>query len=136
MWFNYNTHLMALSWNYLSKKKGCMKNYLEQRIYWQKVKQGRSYQTKILIFRSVNYTFNVWEIAINPLTPMSDQDRISPFKINALPSKQVIRIRKNINKGITSWSNTKFSKLLTSTVWQTVRRITSEVLGVKGLISY
>ena len=43
-----------------------MKNYLEQRIYWQKVKQGRSCQTKILIFRSVNYMFNVWKIAINP----------------------------------------------------------------------
>ena len=113
-----------------------MKNYMEQRIYWQKVKQGRSYQTKILIFRSVNYNFNVWKIAINPLTPMSDQDRISPFKINTISSKQVMRIRKSINKGITSWSNTKFSKLLTRTVWQTVRRITSEVLGVKGLISY
>ena len=79
-----------------------MKNCLEQRIYWQKVKQGRSYQTKILIFRSVNYKFNVWKIAINPLTPMSDQDRISPSKINIVSSKQVIRIRKNINKGITS----------------------------------
>ena len=69
---------------------------------------------------------------------MSDQDRISPFKINTISSKQVMRIRKNINKGITSPTpnSQNYSKLLTRTVWQTVRRITSEVLGVKGLISY
>ena len=48
---------------------------------------------------------------LNPLTPMSDQDRISPYNINTISSRQVMRIKKNINKGIISWSNTKFSKL-------------------------
>ena len=42
---------------------------------------------------------------------MSDQDRISPYNTNTLPSKQVIRIEKNISQGIIGWSNTKFSKL-------------------------
>ena len=42
----------------------------------------------------------------------------------------VMRIKKNINKGILNWSNTKFSKI---TVWQTVRKITHEILRVKGL---
>lgn len=46
----------------------------------------------------------------NPLTPMSDQDIIS-LNINTISSGQVMRIRKNISRGIVSWSNTKFSKL-------------------------
>ena len=47
---------------------------------------------------------------LNPLIPMSDQDRISPYNINTISSRQVTRIKKNNNK-IISWSNTKFSKL-------------------------
>ena len=42
---------------------------------------------------------------------MSDQDRISPYNINTVSSKQVMRIKKNISMGIISWSNNKFSKL-------------------------
>ena len=34
---------------------------------------------------------------LNTLTPISDQDRISPYNINTLPSRQVRRIKKNIN---------------------------------------
>ena len=37
-----------------------------------------------------------------PFTPTSDQDRISPYKINTLSSRQVMRIEKNINHGIIS----------------------------------
>ena len=44
---------------------------------------------------------------LNPLTPVSDQDRLSPYNAH----RQVIRIKKNINYGITNWSDTKFSKL-------------------------
>ena len=46
---------------------------------------------------------------VNPLTPMSDQDRISPYNINTILSRQVMRIKKNINYGIANWSDTKFS---------------------------
>ena len=42
---------------------------------------------------------------------MSDQDKISPYHIKTISSRQVMRIKKNINKGIICWSNTKFSKL-------------------------
>ena len=35
--------------------------------------------------------------ALNPLTPMSDQDRISPYNINTISSRQVMRIKKSIN---------------------------------------
>ena len=45
---------------------------------------------------------------------MSDQDRISPCNINTISSRQVMRIKKNINKGTINRSNTKFSKLLLS----------------------
>ena len=45
------------------------------------------------------------------LTPVSDQDRISPYYIYKISCRQVMRIKKNINYGITQWSNTKFSEL-------------------------
>ena len=41
-------------------------------------------------------------IDVNPLTPMSDQDRISPYNINTISSRQVMRIKKNIIQGIIS----------------------------------
>ena len=34
---------------------------------------------------------------LNPVTPMSDQDSISPYNTNAISSRQVTRIKKNIN---------------------------------------
>ena len=42
---------------------------------------------------------------------MSGQDKISPYNTNTISSRQVMRIKKNINYGIISWSNTKSSKL-------------------------
>ena len=33
-------------------------------------------------------------LALNPLTPMSDQDRISPYYIYTIPCRQVMRIKK------------------------------------------
>ena len=38
----------------------------------------------------------------NPLTPMSDQDRISPYNIYTISTKEVMRINKNINLGTIS----------------------------------
>ena len=49
--------------------------------------------------------------ALNLLTPMSDQDRISPYNIDTISTRWVTRIKKNINLGIISWSNTTFSEL-------------------------
>ena len=43
--------------------------------------------------------------------PMSDQDRISLYDINTTPSRQVTRVKENMNCRILSWSNTKFSEL-------------------------
>ena len=38
----------------------------------------------------------------NPLTPIRDQDRISPYDINTISTRQVMRIRKNISQRIIS----------------------------------
>ena len=35
--------------------------------------------------------------SFNSLTPMSDHERISPYNINTLSSRQVVRKKKNIN---------------------------------------
>ena len=45
------------------------------------------------------------------LTPISDQEIISPYNIHTLSSRRVLRIKKNINLEIINWFNTKFSKL-------------------------
>ena len=38
----------------------------------------------------------VWSLN-NPVIPMSDQDRISPYNINTILSRRVMRIKKNIS---------------------------------------
>ena len=38
-----------------------------------------------------------FQIFLNPLSPTSDLDRISPYTINMISSRQVMRIKKNIN---------------------------------------
>ena len=48
---------------------------------------------------------------LNLLTPQGDQDRISPYNINTISSRKVMRKKKNINQEIISWSSTKFFKL-------------------------
>ena len=69
----------------------------------------------------------------NLFPSVSDQDRISRYNSNTISSRQVMRIKTNMNKGIVSWSNTKFSKLtLREFVWQTVRIIPMKILGAKG----
>ena len=67
--------------------------------------------------------------ALNPLTPTSDQDRISPYNINTISTRYVMRIKKNINLGMISWSNTKLSEL---TLWEYYDNDKFD-LGVKGL---
>ena len=66
----------------------------------------------------------------------SDQERISPYSVNAILGRQVMRIKKI--KKLGDYKLTQYQILqtnITKTVWQTVRRITNEILEVKGLIS-
>ena len=53
-----------------------------------------------LLFSYIAYSTLAWNvdiIMVNPLTPTSDQDRISPYNINTISSRQVMRIKKNIS---------------------------------------
>ena len=67
----------------------------------------------------------------NPLTPISDQDRISPYNINTMASRQLMRIKKKI----LIWDQLIQYQILQTnikrTILQTVRRITHEILGVE-----
>ena len=53
-------------------------------------------------------------IPFNPLSPVGDQVRISPYYIDTISCRQVMRINKNVNNGITT---------------------ANEILGVNGLMS-
>ena len=67
---------------------------------------------------------------------MCDQVRISPNNINRISSKQVMRNYKEKYQ-LGDYKSIQYQILqtnITRTVWQTVRRITNEILGVKGLI--
>ena len=57
---------------------------------------------------------------------MSNQERISPYNINSIPSRHVMRIIL-IQYQI-------LQTIITRTIWQMLRRITNEILGVKGII--
>ena len=39
-------------------------------------------------------------LCLNPLTPMNDQDRISPYNINRISSRQVMKINKISMRGL------------------------------------
>ena len=45
----------------------------------------------------VNNVTTYFLVSFNSLTLLSDQDRISPYNINTISSRQVMRIKKNIN---------------------------------------
>ena len=47
--------------------------------------------------RGANKRHKQSELALYPLTHMSDQNRISPCNINAISNRQVIRIKENVN---------------------------------------
>ena len=44
-------------------------------------------------------------------SPTRDLDRISLHTFNMISSRQLMRIKKDINLGSIGWSNSKFSKL-------------------------
>ena len=65
---------------------------------------------------------------------MGDQDRISPYNINTESSRQMRRIKKKTQLGEFKLIRYQILQIeIISILWQTVRRITNENLGVKGL---
>ena len=70
---------------------------------------------------------------VNPLTPMSNQDRISPYNINTESSRLVRRIKMKTQLGDYKSIQYQIPQIeIISIVWQTVGRITIKILGVKG----
>ena len=65
---------------------------------------------------------------------MCDQDRISLYTINTISSRQVMKIKKILIRGLLVDPIPNSQNLnITRTIWQAVRKITNEILGVKGL---
>ena len=50
---------------------------------------------RVSLLSNVERDFEWWWV-INPLTPISDQDRISPYNITAISSRHVLRIKKKL----------------------------------------
>ena len=72
-------------------------------------------------------------MAFNPLTSMSDQDRISPYNVNSISIRQVMRMKKNTSLRIFWFIQYQILRnSIVKIVWQTVRRIFNEILSVKG----
>ena len=71
----------------------------------KKAKQNKTKKTLDCEMMDVSSFF-----VLIPLIPVSDQDRFSSYYINTISSRQVMRIKKNINCEIIGWSSTKFSK--------------------------
>ena len=72
---------------------------------------------------------------INPLTPMGDLDRISLYNNYQHNIKQTSNEKKEKSSLGDYWliQYQILQTNITRTIWQTVRRITNEILGVKGL---
>ena len=64
---------------------------------------------------------------------MSDQDRISPYNNNTISSRQVTKIKTNINLPLYKLIQYQILKTnITRTEWLTVTRLAREILGVNG----
>ena len=80
------------------------------------------------------FGFLLVTVQVNPLTPMRDQDRISPYNINTMSIRQVLRTQKNVCLKIFQLIQYQILRIsITGLVWQTVRRIIDEILDMKGL---
>ena len=74
-----------------------------------------------------------WTV-FNPLIAMSDQNRISPNSINTISSWQVVRIKKKIFLGDYQLIQYQILQVnIMQTLWQTIRRLIHDILGVKRL---
>ena len=72
-------------------------------------------------------------VFVNPSTPMSDQDRISLYNINTITGRQAMRIKKYQLDGYLLIQYQILRTNIARIILQIVRRISNEMLGVKGL---
>ena len=55
------------------------------------------FQNKFFLNALENSVQKILLDILNPLTPMGDQDRISPYNFDTIPSRHVMRIKNNLN---------------------------------------
>ena len=82
---------------------------------------------EILFLKHISFSFKIF-------TPMRDQDRISPYNIDTIPGRQVIRKKKKYQLGdhlLIQYRILRTNIIIIS--WQTVRRIANEIWELKGL---
>ena len=72
-----------------------------------------------------------FELPINPLTPMSDQGRISPYNINTISTRWVMRIKKNITLLGPILNSLNYN--IFGSIWLTLRRMANLIGELKGL---
>ena len=53
--------------------------------------------SEVLVMAKINCNGTKRNTLFNPLSPISDQDRISPYNVITISIRQVMRIKKNIN---------------------------------------
>ena len=53
--------------------------------------------SEVLVMTKITCNGTKKNMLFNILSPMSDQDRISPYNVITISSRQVMRIKKNIN---------------------------------------
>ena len=89
-------HVFNFWWLKLNLGQCCEDQYYASHsIFWCFVKLNRVEDTNKICFKPF-WIYHWLIVPVNHLTPMSDQERISPYNINTISSKQVMRI-KNIN---------------------------------------
>ena len=49
------------------------------------------------LYHGCTFILHIQESILNPLTPRSDQDIIFPYNIKILSSRQVMRVKTNLN---------------------------------------
>ena len=102
--------------------------------YWLKEDHHNSRHNFCNFFLYIHY-FIVILSWVNPVSPNSDQQQLSPNNIHTLSRDNVVWINKMIIIEKIPWSFIKFSQLiLKRNVWRSVWRICMWILGPKGLI--
>ena len=72
--------------------------YCENKVFCPKTKHINQFKSPIRTSPPGIQCTDYEAIAsLNPLTPMSDQERIPPYNINTISNRQVMRITKNIS---------------------------------------
>ena len=98
------------------------------------MKQSSTNQSAcICIFIGTNIPTIDRTLSFNPLTPIIDQGRISPYSFDTISSRQVRRMKKKTQPG--DYKMIQYQILQTNIV-RIVRRITDEISGAKGLTTY